>query len=312
LSAEGEFDPDAVLSLVWNFCSGRRVATNTRLTVVSGFEEALRILHLKGPDLRWRKIHTMADITDIPASSGSLAPQDVDRAVHQQLLSAAAGTTPSSAARGPRWHLSYIVTSVAYWARLSQYLRLAQQHGLGWILPANRELLLVPRPTLRFAPDRTGILHDDSGRRAVEWPDGRGYFFLQGTAFDELSYFAVLDSRWSLQEIAALDNADRRSIGLGYLNFRRLVDEAGAELLDRGEKGTTLYRLALPAAIARDRPPGYGPYHYFIHMRDASHPEREFIEWVDPRVARHRDAELCQAHAFGISRTEWLSIEQEG
>ena len=41
-----------------------------------------------------------------------------------------------------------------------------------------------------------------------------------------------------------------------------------------------------------------------IHMRDASHPEREFIEWVDPRIGRQRNAELCQAHAFGISLDE--------
>jgi hypothetical protein len=47
-------------------------------------------------------------------------------------------------------------------------------------------------------------------------------------------------------------------------------------------------------------------------MRDASHPEREFIEWVDPEIGKQRNAELCQARAFGVSLDEWLSIEQEG
>lgn len=47
-------------------------------------------------------------------------------------------------------------------------------------------------------------------------------------------------------------------------------------------------------------------------MRDASHPEREFIEWVDPQIGRQRDAELCQAGAFGITLHEWLSIVQDG
>jgi hypothetical protein len=46
-------------------------------------------------------------------------------------------------------------------------------------------------------------------------------------------------------------------------------------------------------------------------MRDASHPERDFIEWVDPQIGRLRDAELCQAQTFGISLDDWLSIEQE-
>jgi hypothetical protein len=58
--------------------------------------------------------------------------------------------------------------------------------------------------------------------------------------------------------------------------------------------------------------PSYGGFDYFIHMRDASHPERRFIEWVDPQIGRQRNAELCQAHAFGISLDDWLSIEHEG
>ncbi|WP_018599372.1 hypothetical protein [Mycobacterium sp. 155] len=54
--------------------------------------------------------------------------------------------------------------------------------------------------------------------------------------------------------------------------------DSDAELLDRGVRGTALYRLALPLRLARDRRRGHGGYDYFIHMRDASHPEREFIE----------------------------------
>ena len=49
-----------------------------------------------------------------------------------------------------------------------------------------------------------------------------------------------------------------------------------------------------------------------IHMRDASHPEREFVEWVSPDVGRRRNAELCQAHAFGITLEQWLSVDLEG
>ncbi len=83
-------------------------------------------------------------------------------------------------------------------------------------------------------------------------------------------------------------------------------------LLDVGLKGTRLYRLILPARIAADRPRGYGQFDYFIHMRDASHPEREFVEWVDPIIGRMGNAELCQAQAFGIPLDVWLSVGQEG
>ncbi|MDH6242692.1 hypothetical protein [Mycobacterium sp. OTB74] len=115
-----------------------------------------------------------------------------------------------------------------------------------------------------------------------------------------------------IQDIAALDSADRRAIALQYLTFEQLVLDSDAELLDRGVRGTALYRLELPPRLARDRKPGHGGYDYFIHMRDASRPEREFVEWVDPEIGKQRHAELCQAWAFGISLDEWLSIEQEG
>ena len=137
-------------------------------------------------------------------------------------------------------------------------------------------------------------------------------YLLQGIAFDKFWYFRIVRHEILIQEIAHLPNADQRAVALQYMNFEQLVGDSDAELLDRGVKGTRLYRLYLPGRIARDRKPGYGKYDYFIHMRDASHQQRQFIEWVDPEVGRLCNAELCQAHAFGISLGEWLSIEQEG
>jgi hypothetical protein len=202
--------------------------------------------------------------------------------------------------------------SANHWARFSHSLRTAHELGLGWLVPANKEVLIVRRPTLRFAEGRPGVLHDDTGKKAMEWADGTGYYLLHGAEFDKDLYFKIINSQLSIEEIAALGNADQRSITLLYLTFEQLVADSDSHLLDTGVKGTSLYRLPLPPRIASDRAPGYGRYDYFIYMRDASHPEREFIEWVDPKIGRRRNAELCQAHAFGISLDEWLTIEQEG
>jgi hypothetical protein len=130
--------------------------------------------------------------------------------------------------------------------------------------------------------------------------------------FDERLYKRVIAGELIIQEIAGLPGVDQRSIALTYMSFERLVLDSDAELYDVGTRGTRLYRLPLPRRLRIDRVQGYGAYDYFIHMRDASHPEREFIEWVDPKLGRQRNAELCQAHAFGISLADWLSIELEG
>jgi hypothetical protein len=106
--------------------------------------------------------------------------------------------------------------------------------------------------------------------------------FITDVEFDKRLYFQVINYDLLIQDIAALDNADQRAIALQYLTFEQLVLDSDDELLDRGVRGTALYRLPLPARIARDRRRDHGEFDYFIHMRDASHPGREFIEWVDP------------------------------
>jgi hypothetical protein len=151
-----------------------------------------------------------------------------------------------------------------------------------------------------------------SSRMAVVWPDGHGHYYLQGSEFDKRRYFQIINHDLLIQDIAALENADHRAIALQYLTFEQLAIDSDAEVLDRGARGTTLYRLTLPPRMARDRKQSHGAYDYFIHMRDASHPERQFVEWVDPQLGRQRNAELCQALAFGISLDDWLAIEQEG
>ena len=300
---------DRLLGLVERFCGGRRVLAGTRLTPVPNLAAAVKVLALKGPDFRWRSINAHGEHTDFaPAREEPAEAATARTLLHLVTRIETHRRRPAL----PSWCLRHTVVSAAHFARFSAAIRAAEELGLGWLIPAHRELLVVPRPTVRTAEAQPALLHDDTGRMAAEWSDGTGYYFLRGAHFDPSLYHSVIEGDLTLSHIASLADADQRSAALTYLSFARLVDDAGALLVDRGEKGTNLYRLRLPATIARDRPYGYGVFDYFIHMRDASHPEREFIEWVDPAIGRRGDAELCQAHAFGITREQWLSITVEG
>jgi len=309
------FADEPALTLVQRFCTGRRVAQNTQFTITANLSEALRVIDMKGPDRRWSNIMGRSDRADAVGDAITLPTAPLERQVFN------AGLRSQSLLRVRRdrfgasirsWHFSHLVVSVAHWARMSATLREAYRQGLGWLVPANNEILLVPRPRMSTAEGRTDLLHDDTGRPAAEWDDGSGYYFIQGVQFTPAMYRSVVEGELSLAQIADLPDSDQRSIALTYLDFENLLSKASARVVDRGRRGTTLYRIRLPVRIADDRPDGHGPFDYFIHMRDASHPEREFVEWVDPAVAEIGDAELCQAHAFGITLHEWLSIEQEG
>lgn len=301
---------DRMLGLVEEFCRCRRVASGTRFTVAPNLSEALGVIGRKGPDRRWSRIVARGDRADVPSSAGPLPTARAERQIFEMSVRDE-GTFRARHSDKP-WFISHTVVSAAHWARVSTVLREAHNAGLGWLIPAHKNVVLVPLPRMSMAEGRTDVLHDDTGRRAVEWADGTGYYFLQGTQFSPSLYRKVIGSELSLAQLCLLPSVDERSITLSYMTFNDLVRKAGARLIDRGVRGTTLFELRLPGRIARDRPPGYGEFDYFIHMRDASHPEREFIEWVDPHIGVLGDAELCQAHAFGISLQEWLSIEHAG
>jgi hypothetical protein len=304
------FDEEAVGALVVDFCRYRRVDRNTSFRVVRTLAEAFDILALKGPDERWKALLARTCPQDVPRSPGRYPFASAERAVFEHAVNAFGHQRSAPFASGSRtWFLRPVVVSAGHWARFSIAIRSAYERGLGWMIPASHDVLIIARPNLRCTD--AGILHDDTGRRAVEWPDGTGVHFLDGMPFDERLYFDIIGGELTLDRVAGLQNADQRSIALRYTRFDKLI--AGrARLLDVGVKGTRLYRLILPSRIAADRPRGYGPFDYFIHMRDASHPEREFVEWVDPIVGRMQNAELCQAQAFGIPLDVWLSVGQEG
>lgn len=317
------FDEAAVRAAVAHFAAVRGLTVDT-LTVILRLDRALGIAVYRGTDATWRTARfwsadddpgdtlfgDAADITGGSTPSITVGPgaRAETRTVFDRVLDAELRRRRP----GRRWLDTEAVVVASRWARFSRSLTDAHAAGLGWLVPARGELLAVPLPTVRTAEGRPDLLHDDTGRPAVEWRDGIGDYYLRGAEFEPALYRKVLGSELLIQQIAQLENADQRSVALTFLSFEKLVVDSDAELVDVGVRGTRLYRLPLPWRIRRDRVPGYGAFDYFIHMRDASHPEREFVEWVDPAIGRHHDAELCQAHAFGITLEQWLSVEVEG
>ncbi len=296
---------------VETFCRTRTVAPAT-VWIVRHLDVALTTEALKGPDIGWRTIPFWSP-NDDPGQSlfgyeFTAVLTDVAQVLYERipLIETTKRRVPTAA-----WIDAKTVVPMGRWARFSRAMRDALDAGVGWLVPVHGGLLLVPLPEVRTAEGRPDVVHEDSGRPAIEWPDGTGDYYLNGAEFDKRLYFKVIRSELLIQQIAGLPLADQRSIAPTYLSFERLVLDSDAELLDVGVKGTRLYRLPLPFRIRSDRVSGYGAHDYFIHMRDASHPN-EFIEWVDPQIGRQRDAELCQATAVGITLAEWLSIEQEG
>lgn len=256
----GTFDADKAIAAATDFCTAYDVAKNTRYSVVPRLDQALRIAALTGPDRRWRRMARWSGNNDVEGVPETVLLTDERDVLYNRFV---AGLPDAD------WLPPNTVISVSRWARFSTAMREAQKLGLGWILPVQREVLLVPMPTTRYADGGGRELHCDTGRPAVEWSDGTGPFYLHGTEFGEDLYRAVIGGELSIPSIAAIGNADQRSIAMRYLTFDK-AEAAGARLLDSG-----VYRLALPPRLARKD----GALAYFTRLGESLS-----IQWVDPRT----------------------------
>jgi hypothetical protein len=267
------------MDLVVEFCVSRDVHLGTKYSIVPQLDRALRIAALIGPDKRWTRIARWSGNDD----AGEV-PGVIRNDLRDMLYSRFVAALPDA-----RWLPPISVVSVSRWARFSQSMRAARDLGLGWVVPMHREVLLVPMPTVRYAAPETTVLHDDTGRPAIEWSDGSGIFYLHGTEFDEPVYRRVVGREMTIEQVTGLRNADQRSIALRYLTFEELVG-AGAQPVDRDTDGSQLYRLPLPPRLARDRALGYGMSDYFVRHGGT-------VEWVDARtcLAHNGDSRSYQA-----------------
>jgi hypothetical protein len=273
----GSFDADTVMDLVVEFCVSRDVHLGTKYSVLPQLDRALQIAALIGPDKRWTRIARWSgndDAGDVPG----VVRNDLRDILYSRFVAA----RPDA-----RWLPPISVVSVSRWARFSQSMRTARDLGLGWIVPIHREVLLVPMPTVRYAAPEKQVLHDDTGRPAIEWSDGSGIFYLHGTEFDEPVYRRIVGRQMSIEQVCGLRNADQRSIALRYLTFEQLVG-SGAQAVDTDEDSAGLYRLPLPPRLARDRAPGYGASDFFTYRGGT-------VEWADPRIRFARNLEPHRA-----------------
>lgn len=195
------FDEAGVRRAVATFRRTRGV-DDTPATVVARLDRAVEIAVLKGPDTRWRTVpFWVAD--DDPGDPGEPGEPFGDQSAEYRFANATTDIAQTVADRvleiedgrrgrggGPSIDTGAFL-SVSRWARFSLALRDARACGLGWLVPVHRELLMVPMPVVRTAAGRPNVLHDDTGRPAIEWMDGTVGYYLHGVEVDKRTYTRI-------------------------------------------------------------------------------------------------------------------------
>jgi len=137
---------------------------------------------------------------------------------------------------------------------------------------------------------------------AVEWRDGYKLWFLDGVAFTENEWTKITNQKFTLETLGKAGmGSDKSAIALKYAKPDVLLEGVKAKLIHTGIKGTRLYEVKNFYDTGKTQ--------YCIRMKHPSL-KTEYIEWVEPAIGEQRNADLCQANAFGVPLEDYLlSVE---
>jgi hypothetical protein len=156
---------------------------------------------------------------------------------------------------------------------------------------------LVRKP-IRLVRNANGRLHYDHGK-AIEWADGKGFYYLNGVEFDEKTFTDIVEQKVTLETLGNITDADKRAVAVQMLKPELLLKQVNAKLINTGLKGTKLYEVKNFMDTGRTE--------YCMHMQHPSIKGTSYIEWVEPSIGKQANADLCQATAFGVPLEDYLA-----
>ncbi|OBG82658.1 hypothetical protein A5699_05775 [Mycobacterium sp. E802] len=315
-AAYPRWNEQIVTSAVRRYLVGMGAPEPDWIVVAESPDDAHALRRPRGTNLNRQFIdHTrgryLAERDGLEASARRVLADQIDIVVDKPLCNALATTSGG----GDHRHLfkdllsAYIDVAAGIGARAADMspellwvwdqMLIAFENGLGWYsFVDDGGLILLPRPAMTIPLDR---LHSLDGP-AVIWPDGSGSYFLDGVWVDAELHHRLVNRTVTAEEALALSDPDQQLMAIAAAPPDEILALLDAVHIDTGIKGTQLYRVD-------DQ---FGPHRvdYCITMTDPS-TGRRYLEWVDPEIAQEGDAELCQAHLFGIDVQDWLSLRRE-
>ncbi len=173
-------------------------------------------------------------------------------------------------------------------------------HSNVWDLICLDRVAIVYPPPQSIHRDASNRLHCDQ-EAAAAWADGYCQYWLKGVAFEELEWRKIISEKYTLDDLAREDNAERRSVALSMLKPSLLLEHVGAIHVDTGEKGTELYCVPDFQGSRETE---------FCMLMTCPSTGRQYLEWVEPAIGKQHNADLAQASAWRDDQGETLTVEE--
>jgi hypothetical protein len=222
------------------------------------------------------------------------------------------------------WHAFYDFftrqTGLIQHKEFEKYINLVDRANAYYIIPLEKVCIVTKSPECihkAWRGDRW-VMHDSEGNMAIKWRDGWGQYVLDGVIVDEKMYREILEGDTEFKSVMAIENIEHRMLYLKYMDVDKMLEGAGATLIDTGRKETlhfdynsksglsgkvTYNQLYLVCKI-------FSQDEYFLRYEDPS-TGRVYMSCVDPEVGRTKDADMCMAWKFGISKEMYMELKTQ-
>ncbi len=161
-------------------------------------------------------------------------------------------------------------------------------------------IFICEKPLVRW---ENGLLHSDQ-KMAIEWKDGTGFYYLDGTKFEEDLWKKVLSKKMTFSEIMKIEISDQRTIALKH-NPQAIINEH-AKLIDKDDRNNELYCIE---GQELNKELDF-PKIWFLKMLCPT--GRVFIESIEPVFAEnHQNATECQAWLCQLTLNEYNLMRME-
>lgn len=165
-----------------------------------------------------------------------------------------------------------------------------------WDVVATEGVFAFSELPIAVRRNESGQLHSDQ-EAAIEWSDGWKLYAIRGVIFDHATWKKIVDQEFEIADLVGIENADQRAAAMSMMRPELILEKEKAVKINTGTKGTDLYRVPDFMDTGNEE---------FCLVMTCPSTGRQFLEWTPPEVGRKGDADLCQAHALGMSLEDYL------
>jgi len=109
-----------------------------------------------------------------------------------------------------------------------------------WYAVFFKDAAMICIPPIKIRKDEHGRLHSMS-EASIKWKDDQNDHFIHGVNFEKSAWEKITKRELKIKEILQIQNIEQRNIAIQIYGYETLIEELGAKLVNKSQRGNELY-----------------------------------------------------------------------